>query len=116
MPVEGLTRTVEACNLFCLTKAPVHPARSGHLDTIENGPFHAMRLMAGVFYTLGGVLVNGKGAVLDAEERPITGLFAAGGTMGGLGGGPDNAYAGGWSQASTFGLLSAEAAVVRSMS
>jgi fumarate reductase flavoprotein subunit len=52
---------------------------------------------------------------LDADERPIPGLLAAGGTMGGLNGGPRSGYAGGWSEAASFGLLAAETAANRSL-
>jgi fumarate reductase flavoprotein subunit len=64
-----------------------------------------------IFYTMGGVLINGKAQVIGKDDRPIPGLYAAGGTMGGLEGGPHNAYAGGYSQASTFGMLAAESVV-----
>ena len=40
-------------------------------------------------------------------------LYAAGGTMGGLQGGPRIGVAGGWSEATTFGLLAAEHAARR---
>jgi fumarate reductase flavoprotein subunit len=111
LPAEVLESNVAEYNHFCAGGPQIDPPRSGHPHPIEQGPFHAVRVMAGVFYTLGGVLVNGKAKVLGADEHPIEGLYAAGGTMGGLGGGPDHAYAGGWTQASTFGLLAAESSV-----
>ncbi len=57
---------------------------------------------------MGGLLVNANGQVLDERERPIPNLYAAGGTMGGLQGGPGFGYTGGWSEATVFGLLVAE--------
>jgi succinate dehydrogenase/fumarate reductase flavoprotein subunit len=59
---------------------------------------------------MGGLLVDGYARVLDLDERPIRGLFAAGGTMGGLHGGPRGGYVGGLSSALVFGLLAAEGA------
>jgi fumarate reductase flavoprotein subunit len=78
---------------------------------MTRAPFHAIPVIAGIMYTQGGVLIDGRGQVLDQAEKPIPGLYAAGGTMGGLEGGPENGYAGGWSQSSTMGLVAAESAV-----
>jgi fumarate reductase flavoprotein subunit len=39
--------------------------------------------------------VNCDGAVLDTNDRPIPGLYAAGSTIGGLNGGPHSGYVGG---------------------
>jgi succinate dehydrogenase/fumarate reductase flavoprotein subunit len=68
-------------------------------------------LIAGVYFTMGGPLVSGRAEVLDENEQAIPGLYAAGGTMGGLMGGPKAGYAGGWAEASTFGLLAGENAM-----
>jgi fumarate reductase flavoprotein subunit len=68
----------------------------------------AIPIVAGITFTMGGLLVNPSAQVLDEAERPIPGLYAAGGTMGGLQGGPRIGVAGGWSEASTFALLAVE--------
>jgi fumarate reductase flavoprotein subunit len=78
-------------------------------------PYRAVSLIAGITFTLGGLLVDASARILDADERPIPGLLAAGGTMGGLNGGPRSGYAGGWSEAASFGLLAAETAANRSL-
>jgi fumarate reductase flavoprotein subunit len=70
-------------------------------------PFRAIPVVVGITFGLGGILVNGSAQVLR-DERPIAGLYAAGNAMGGLQGGPRYGYSGGWSQASTFGLIAAE--------
>lgn len=74
-------------------------------------PLRAVPVVAGITFTMGGLLVDGSARVLDDDERPIPGLYAAGGSMGGLQGGRPGGYSGGWSEASTFGLLAAEHAV-----
>lgn len=82
-------------------------------STVERGepvrldvpPFHAIPVVAGVTFTLGGLRVDGRARVLGADGRPIGGLYAAGGTMGGLHGGPQAGYAGGLLEAAIFGLL-----------
>jgi fumarate reductase flavoprotein subunit len=82
--------------------------RSGTLPRFDQAPFVAVPVIAGITFAMGGLLVNEYGQVLDASEQPIPGLYAAGGAMGGLQGGPRSGYSGGWSEASTFGLLVAE--------
>lgn len=75
---------------------------------IGQAPFYAIRVIAGITFTMGGLAVNRHGQVLSPDGAPIAGLYAAGGTMGGLQGGPRIGVAGGWSEATTFGLLAAE--------
>ena len=108
LPPDRLERTVEAFNRFCADGTPIAPPRSGRPRPIAQPPFYAIAVVPAILFTMGGVLVNGHGQVLGERDRPIPGLYAAGGTMGGLQGGPRLGYAGGWSEASTFGLLAAE--------
>jgi fumarate reductase flavoprotein subunit len=83
------------------------PARTG---TVKLGqpPLYAVPLVAGVTFTLGGLHVDGRARVLRADGGAIPGLYAAGGTMGGLHGGPRAGYAGGLLEAAVFGLLAGE--------
>jgi len=74
---------------------------------IKTAPFYAVPLCTGITNTMGGLVVNEDGAVLDANDRPIPGLYAAGGATGGLEGGPSIGYVGGLIKA-TFGLRAAE--------
>lgn len=76
---------------------------------IRQPPFHAIRLCAGVTYTLGGILIDADARVLRPDRRPIPGLFAAGASTGGLEGGPLNGYVGGLAKAGVFGLRAARA-------
>ena len=48
------------------------------LGEIRQGPFYAVRLYPGDIGTLVGLQVNTDAQVLDAERRPITGLYACG--------------------------------------
>jgi succinate dehydrogenase/fumarate reductase flavoprotein subunit len=57
---------------------------------------------------MGGVLVNGRAQVLNEDEKPITGLYAAGDTIGGLMGGYRGGYTGGLMQAVVTGILAGE--------
>jgi len=49
-------------------------------------PFHAIRVTGARWRSLGGLAVDARARVLDADGRPIPGLYAAGGAAAGLGG------------------------------
>jgi fumarate reductase flavoprotein subunit len=77
---------------------------------IRTAPFYAIPICAAITNTMGGIVVDGEGAVLDQSYKPISGLFAAGSTIGGLDGGPNAGYVGGLIKA-TIALHAAEAIV-----
>jgi predicted oxidoreductase len=49
-----------------------------NLGPLGAGPFYAVELQFGCIGTKGGPLVDVNGQVLDAEERPLPGLYACG--------------------------------------
>jgi 3-oxosteroid 1-dehydrogenase len=51
------------------------------LGTIERPPFYAMPFKASFLGTKGGPRTNEKGEVLDGNDVPIPGLYAAGNVM-----------------------------------
>lgn len=53
-----------------------HPNPS--LAPLEKGPFYAVRVVPGSFGTFAGLATDAQARVLDAEERPIPGLYAVG--------------------------------------
>jgi succinate dehydrogenase/fumarate reductase flavoprotein subunit len=73
-----------------------------------NPPYYGVKLLPGIISTMGGPLVNRRANVLDRNEKPIPGLFAAGDLVGGLMGGRNGGYVGGISQAAVTGLLAGE--------
>ena len=78
---------------------------------IDKAPFYALPACAGVTYTMGGILIDGKARVLDEQRRPIVGLYAAGAATGGLEGGPSGSavgYIGGLIKSSVMGLRAAD--------
>ena len=85
------------------------PPRGGMMK-MHVPPFHAIPLVAGVTFTLGGLKIDGHARVVNADDQPVDGLYAAGGTAGGLHGGPDVGYAGGLLEAAVFGLIAGESA------
>jgi succinate dehydrogenase/fumarate reductase flavoprotein subunit len=67
----------------------------------------AVRVSPGITHTIGGVRIDERARVLDAANRPIDGLFAAGADAGGISTG---GYASGLAAALVFGRIAAESA------
>lgn len=114
----GLGSEVEAWNGAVGGRRPFAPDRSNAAykpHAVLRGPYHAIPLCAGVTYTMGGILTDAAGQVLDASEAPIPGLLAAGACTGGLEGFGRDGYSGGLSKSATFGMIAGEtaAALVR---
>jgi succinate dehydrogenase/fumarate reductase flavoprotein subunit len=79
------------------------------LATIEHPPYYAYPLKIGCFGTKGGVVIDERGQVVDGDNRPIPGLYAAGNVTAGVFG---PAYPGGGSTlgpAAVFGYLAGRA-------
>ncbi|HWD65687.1 MAG TPA: FAD-dependent oxidoreductase [Solirubrobacteraceae bacterium] len=67
-------------------------------------PYIALPAVAGISHTMGGAMIDDQMHVLDHDERPIPGLYAAGpGTAGATVG-----YYGGFSEATTLGMSAAQ--------
>lgn len=96
-PVE-LTKTVRAYNthaaagqdpLFgrgttpfnCKGGDPEHGGTNPCVAPIEKGPFYAVKVLPGSFGTFVGLKTNAQAQVLDSQNLPITGLYAAGADM-----------------------------------
>jgi fumarate reductase flavoprotein subunit len=112
LPEVGLTHSLDAFNRFCATGAEMDPPRGGRSVAFASSTMYALPVIAGITFAMGDLLVDDRARVMHRDGSPIRGLYAAGGSMGGLQGGPQSkGYTGGWSEASTFGLLAAEHAV-----
>lgn len=70
--------------------------------------FYGLKVIPGITFTMGGILIDGRGRALSQEEQPIAGLYAAGDAIGGLMGGFRGGYTGGLMQAVVTGILSGE--------
>lgn len=53
-------------------------------NVLDAPPYEAYQITCGVTFTFGGLHINTSGQVLDADEQPIPGLYAAGELVGGL--------------------------------
>ena len=96
VPPPALGATVEAFNaaahdagysprtLDGLGAASLDPPKSNWAIRIDRPPFAAYRVTGGITYTYGGLRIDAGARVLDMEDRPIPGLYAAGEIVGGL--------------------------------
>lgn len=92
---------------------PARSTRSGQPRAIETPPFFAIPICGGITNTMGGIAIDGHGRVKRMDGTTIDGLYAAGGTTGGLEGGGTLGYVGGLIKACVFGLRVAEDAARR---
>lgn len=67
-----------------LSTKNVHPPKSNWAMRLDEPPFYGCPVRAGITFTYGGIAINCKAEVLNRNNQPITGLFAAGEIVGGL--------------------------------
>jgi tricarballylate dehydrogenase len=60
------------------------PPKTNWALPIEKGPFYAFPVACGITFTFGGLKVNAHAEVLNENDKPLNGLFAAGEIMGGI--------------------------------
>ncbi len=104
--VEGYNRAVETG----ASESLVVP-RTG-TPKLLRPPLYALRVVPGITFTMGGVAIDGGAQVLNSDDKPIPGLYAAGDVIGGLMGGYRGGYSGGLMQAVVTGILAGESAVI----
>lgn len=96
--IDGFGRAVAAGTTAGLS-VPRRRAPFG----LEEPPFRALAVRAGITFTLGGIDVDAELRVLDSDGRPIPGLYAAGADAGGT-------YDGGYMGGLVLGLVQGRAA------
>lgn len=113
----GLIATIEAYNAHLAngpsgnpsdTLTPPGTQTTYTAQPVAQPPFYAIPVCAGITVTSGGIAINGKGQVMDTNDAPIPGLYAAGSAIGGLEGGNRAAYIGGLIKSFGVGLIAAE--------
>ena len=95
--VAGLAATVEAFNAACrpgnfnpsaldgVHTEGITPPKSNWAAPLDAPPYLGFAVTCGITFTFGGLkIVPNTAQVLDTEERPIPGLYAAGELVGGL--------------------------------
>lgn len=58
--------------------------KTGSFRKIENGPFYIQKVTPATHHTMGGVAIDNNARVLNSQDQPIPGLFAAGEVVGGI--------------------------------
>ena len=103
---EGLARTVERFNTACEAGSLENDIvrRTGKVRRLKS-PYYGLKVMPGITFTMGGALISGRAEVLNLDDKPIRGLYAAGDAIGGLMGGFNGGYTGGLTQAVVTGML-----------
>ena len=121
--VQGLADAigVNTANLFSTVEQYNRAVQSNETNSLSvprsgkpkplRAPFYGLKVVPGITFTMGGVLVNGRCEVLNDREETISGLYAAGDCIGGLMGGYRGGYTGGLMQAIVTGILAGENAV-----
>ena len=62
----------------------IDPPKSNWALPIDRPPYEGYAVTCGITFTFGGLRIDGNARVLDADDQPIPGLFAAGELVGGL--------------------------------
>ncbi|MFQ8582333.1 MAG: FAD-binding protein [Holdemania massiliensis] len=83
-----LTQTIEQFNAAIDQKQDPEFGRTilNEEDKLLTAPFYATPVIPSVHHTMGGLKINAKAQVLNQQDEPISGLFAAGEIVGGLSG------------------------------
>jgi tricarballylate dehydrogenase len=94
---EGFLATVKAYNAAVQDEVPFDPTvkdgrgtsglalrKTNWANKLDEPPYAAYAVTCGITFTFGGLHVNEAAAVLDVEQTPIPGLYAAGELVGGL--------------------------------
>ncbi len=126
MPEGNLRQTVDAYNAAILTGSGdtlMPPRTAGRafgvsrassdrvtLLPVKTGPFYAVRLCAGISFTMGGIAIDTCARVLARGGEPIPGLLAAGACTGGIEGGPVAGYIGGLMKSTCLAFVAGETA------
>ncbi len=94
--VENLVSTINEYNSACvpgnfnptildgLHTEGITPSKSNWAQPIDAPPYLGFAVTCGITFTFGGLKINRNAQVLDDQDIPIKGLFAAGELVGGL--------------------------------
>jgi tricarballylate dehydrogenase len=95
--VAGFVKTVTEFNAAVMKDVPFNPAvkdgrgtrglaipKSNWAQALDTPPYVGYAVTTGITFTFGGLKIDDAARVIDCEQRPIPGLFAAGELVGGL--------------------------------
>lgn len=93
---EGFVKTIQGFNSACQDTpydptikdnkctVGIAPPKSNWALPIDRPPYVGFAVTCGITFTFGGLRINPEAQVLDTDNRPIPGLYAAGELVGGL--------------------------------
>ncbi len=79
-----LVETLERYNGFVAQQYDQDFQRRSLKLSLDEGPFYAVKVVPGVHYCMGGVLIDDKARAIDEHGNPIQGLFVSGEASGGI--------------------------------
>jgi fumarate reductase flavoprotein subunit len=100
----GLRTTLEQVTRWATAGAGADPLGRARFERVLQPPLRASWVTGALSHTQGGLLTDADGAVLDAADCPLPGVFAVGGTAAGLAGRGAEGYLPGNGLAQAFGL------------
>lgn len=114
LPPDALADELAASGAAARGDRPDAHGRT-HWERPLAAPYAAVRVVPALFHTQGGLIVNEDAAVVDPDDRPIPGLYAAGGAAAGISGHGADGYLPGNGLLPAFGLayLAADAVARR---
>ena len=80
----AFANTMETWNSYVEAKNDPDFGRTSFANPLNNGPYYAIKVTAGVHHPMGGVTINSATEVLKEDGTVIPGLFAAGEVTGGV--------------------------------
>ena len=84
MDAANFAATMEAWNGYVAAKNDPEFGRVSFTKPLDNAPYYAIKVTAGIHHTMGGLKINADTQVLTAEGEIIPGLYAAGEVTGGV--------------------------------
>jgi fumarate reductase flavoprotein subunit len=113
IPSDALAQTVDEYNNALERGAleSLRPPRSPQTYSampLRTGPFYGVPVCAGITYTMGGIAIDEWSRAMKEDGTTFEGLYAVGGSSGGLEGGEEIGYVGGLIKAATTGLRAGE--------
>ena len=86
LPPDALKATVEKYNTYVTNNLDEEFGKPFPQKTapMNHPPYYGIRLWPKVHHTMGGVQINARGQVIDLNQNPIKGLYAAGEVTGGI--------------------------------
>ena len=84
MDAANFAATMEAWNGYVAAKNDPDFGRVSFTNPLNNAPYYAIKVTAGIHHTMGGLKINTETQVLNAEGVAIPGLYAAGEVTGGV--------------------------------